>query len=484
MVDHFLDGFFNARSVAIIGATDNPFKINYRLLKNLIDMGYQGKIFPINPTVKEISGIRAYARLSDVGQYIDLVVSAVPSGKTLGVVKECVEEGIKRLVIVTGGFSEGGEEGRKLHEEIASLTKSAGIRTLGPNTLSPVNAANKLIISFHHVRLMKPGRGLSLVFQSGFYEPRLNWLFSHVGINKILDTGNKMDINEIDALEYFRLDPDTRVIGMHLESIRGDARQFYKLVRDVSQEKPLIILKSGRTRSGSLAAVSHTGAMANENDKLLEGLIKQTAAIRAYNWQEFFDLAKAFSYLDEPRSDGLAIITMSGGEGVMASDACELNSLRLARFSSSTYKRLREIFPPWEMPVNPLDGGVCMQFHVTKPFHLLDTLRAIPQDDDVGAVVMQLPPKFFSVGTESSTVKTIVQAMTEGIVALKNSGKPFALWRASLDWEEEEWISQIQAEGVPVFDSAERAIRAFAAMKNRHDSCQALKRIGSRYETS
>jgi len=477
VVDHFLDGFFRPTSVAIVGATDNLFKINYRLLQNLIDMGYKGKIFPVNPSSQEISGIKTYARLKDIGESIDLVVSAVPSGKTLGVVRECVEVGIKRLVIVTGGFSEGGEAGHRLHEEIASLVKDAGIRTLGPNTLSPVNTANKLIISFHHVRAMNPGGRLSLVFQSGFYEPRLNWLFSDLGINKILDTGNKMDINEVDALEYFRIDPDTEVIAMHLESIQGDAREFYKLVRQVSQEKPLIILKSGRTRAGSLAAMSHTGAMARENDKLFEGILRQTAAIRVYNWQEFFDLAKAFSYLDPPKGDGMAVITMSGGEGVMATDACELNALRLSRFSDATYTRLREIFPPWEMPVNPLDGGVCMQFHVTNPFHLLETLRAIPQDDDVGGVVMQMPPKFFSIGRESAVVKTIVEAMTHGIVALKNSGKPFALWRASLDTEQEEWIHQIQAEGVPVFDSAERAIRAFAAMKTRADRRQGLNDI-------
>ncbi|MGB9617998.1 MAG: CoA-binding protein, partial [Desulfomonilaceae bacterium] len=263
-VDHFLDGFFRPTTLAVVGATDNPFKINYRLLRNLVDMGFQGKIFPVNPSVKEINGLKAFPRLRDIPETIDLVVSAVPSGNTIEVVKECVECGVKRLVIVTGGFSEGGEEGRRLHEEIAALVKGAGIRTLGPNTLSPVNTTNNLIISFHHAKAMSRGR-LSLVFQSGFYEPRLNWVFSHLGIGKILDTGNKMDINEVDALEYFAQDPETEVIAMHLESVRGDARRFAQLLREVSQQKPLIVLKSGRTRSGSRAAMSHTGALAGEN---------------------------------------------------------------------------------------------------------------------------------------------------------------------------------------------------------------------------
>ncbi len=287
---------------------------------------------------------------------IDLVVTAVPASKTMDVVRECHALGIKRLVIVTGGFSEGGEEGRTLHQKIASFVTSNGIRTLGPNTLSPVNTANNLVISFHHVKTMKRGK-VSLAFQSGFYEPRMNWLFSNFGINKILDMGNKMDINEVDALEYFALDPDTEVIGMHMESVQGNGRDFFQLLRKTSTKKPTIILKSGRTSAGSNAAASHTGSLARENDVIFDGMIKQTAAVRAHNWQEFFDLVKAFSYLSPPKGGGLAIITMSGGEGVMATDACELNGLRLARFSPRTHQKLRKIFPPWEMPVNPLDGG-------------------------------------------------------------------------------------------------------------------------------
>ena len=472
-VDHFLDGFFRPRTLALIGATDNPFKINYRLLRNLVDMGFQGKIFPVNPSVQQINGLKVFPRLKDIPETIDLVVSAAPARNTLEVVQECVECGIKRLVIVTGGFSEGGEEGRRLHEEIAALVKGAGIRTLGPNTLSPVNTANNLIISFHHAKALSRGH-LSLVFQSGFYEPRLNWVFSHLGIGKILDTGNKMDINEVDALEYLALDPETKVIAMHLESIRGDARRFAHLLREVSQQKPLIILKSGRTRAGSRAAVSHTGALAGENDAIFDGVVKQTAAVRAYNWQEFFDLAKAFSYLDAPRGDGLAIITMSGGEGVMATDACELNGLRLASFSSETLLRLRDIFPPWEMPVNPLDGGVCMQFHVTRLFYLLETLCAIPEDGDVSAVVMQMPSNVFSLDSHSEQGKQLTEAMLDGIAGLRRAGKPFALWRSAMDAEEEEWIWLLQAKGVPVFDSAERAIRAFAAMRNWGQRRQAL----------
>ena len=338
-VDHFLDGFFRPQSVAVVGATNNPFKINYRLIQNLVESGFLGKIFPINPASEEIFGIKAFRQLQDVPDKIDLVVTAVPATKTMDVVRQCHALRIKRLVIVTGGFSEGGEDGLTLHRKIASLVKTEGIRTLGPNTLSPVNTANSLVISYNHVKSMKRGN-VSLAFQSGFYEPRINWLFSNFGVNKILDMGNKMDINEVDALEYFALDPDTEVIGMHMESMQGNGRDFFQLLRNTSAKKPIIILKSGRTTAGSHAAASHTGSLARENDVIFDGMIKQTAAIRARDWQEFFDLVKAFSYLSPLKGDGLAIITMSGGEGVMATDACELNGLRLARLSPSTYREI------------------------------------------------------------------------------------------------------------------------------------------------
>jgi len=465
-VDHFLEGFFRPQSVAVVGATNNPFKINYRLIQNLVESGFPGKIFPINPGSEEIFGIKAFRQLQDVPEEIDLVVTAVPAAKTMDVVRECRELGIKRLVIVTGGFSEGGEDGLTLHREIASFVKTRGIRTLGPNTLSPVNTANNLVISYNRVKSMRRGK-VSLAFQSGFYEPRINWLFSNFGINKILDMGNKMDINEVDALEYFALDPNTEVIGMHMESLQGNGRDFFRLLRKTSMKKPIIILKSGRTSAGSTAAASHTGALARENDVIFDGMIKQTAAVRAHDWQEFFDLAKAFSYLNPPQGDGLAIITMSGGEGVMATDACELNGLRLARLSSRTYGKLREILPPWEIPINPFDGGVCMEFHMSRPLSLLETLLAVPQDEDVSCVIMQMPPNMVEFGLTHETANTFVTDITQGIVDMKKAGKPLALWRSSMDAQEQKWIAEIESRGLPVFDSAERAVRALAAL-NRY----------------
>ncbi len=467
-MDHFLDGFFQARSVAVVGATNNPIKINYRLVQNLVHLGFEGRVYPVNPKAQEICGVKGYARLEDVPERIDMVVSAVPASKTFDIVKECAAIGVTRLVIVAGGFSEGGEEGRRLHQEIAAFTREKGIRVLGPNTLSPVNSANNLVISYNHVGGVKRS-GLSFAFQSGFYDPKINWLCSGFGVSKILDMGNKMDINEVDALEYFALDPDTKVIAMHVEAVRGNGRDFFNILKKVSAEKPTIILKSGRTPSGSKAAASHTGSMAQENDVIFDGMIRQTAAIRAHNQGEFFDLAKAFSFLELPAGNRLATIVLSGGEGVMATDFCEMNGLKRAEIGHETRTKLNGIFPPWEIPLNPFDAGVCMEFSMNDLNGFFEALATIPEDTNVDCGIMQMPPTplefasaFHDIPEEA--VQPVLELFTQGLLKMKKAGKPVALWRSSMGPKEGKWVQTIESGGIPVFQSSERAIKALAAM--------------------
>ncbi|MFH1350777.1 MAG: CoA-binding protein [Pseudomonadota bacterium] len=472
-MSHFLDRFFSPDSIAIVGATNNPHKLNYQIAGNLINLGFKGKVYPVNPKAKEIMGIRAFGRLQEIPDQIDLVVAAVPAPRTLDIVKDCDQIGVKRVVIVAGGFAEGGPQGQELNRELASFIRERGIRILGPNTLSPVNAAINLAISFQSIKKMRPG-DISFVFQSGFYEARLNWIFSHYGVNKLLDTGNKLDINEVDALEYFSQDPGTRVIAMHVEGLRGNGREFFDLLKKISREKPTIILKSGVTQAGSLAAASHTGSMAGENDVIFDGMIKQTAAIRAQTLEDFFDLAKAFQLLDLPQGNRLAIITFSGGLGVMAADHCVMNGLRLARMSRGTTQNLKKIFPPWDIPVNPLDAGACIAFHASNLLDFFKTVFEITRDPNVDCTVIMLPALSVilesSPGPEFHGVRTTTfrDQFTHLLANMKQDGKPFALWRGRMDREEDEWAEVIEStHGIPVFNSAESAIKAFGAM-NRY----------------
>lgn len=466
--NHFLEYFFSPKSVAIVGATNNAFKMNFRVMQNLLALNFQGKVYPVNPSADEILGIRAFSSLRDIRDKIDLVVSAVPASKTIDIVKECDEIGVKHLVIITGGFSEGGKNGQKLHDDMAVFIKEKGVRVLGPNTLSPVNTSNRLAISFNPIKKMMRG-GLSFGFQSGFYEPKINWLLSHMGINKMLDMGNKMDINEVDALEYFSKDKDTKVIAMHIESLKGHFREFFALLKSVSKKKPTIILKTGRTLAGSKAAESHTGSLARENDMIFDGMIKQTSAIRAQNLDEFFDFAKAFEFLGLQHGNRLAIITLSGGEGVMATDSCEMNGLRLASLNKDTHKKLNKIFPPWEIPLNPFDAGVCMEFHLSDLISFFQTLTAIPQDPNVDCTIMQMPPNLFAAFLTNSDVpenvmEVLKEQFIEWLIRVKEYGKPFALWCSAMDSQEMELVEMLGARSLPVFRSSESAIKAFAAM--------------------
>jgi len=357
---HFLDIFFYPTSVAVVGASRNPESINYRLVDNLVKLGFKGKIFPVNPNTDEIVGLKAYASLRDIEAEVDLVVSAVPARMTLDVMKECVDKGGKGVVVVAGGFSDAGELGRREQFEMGQLLKGNGIRAVGPNALSPINSANNLVISFMPTRKIIAG-GVSLVFQSGFYDPRLNWIFCdfHLGVNKLLDLGNKMDINEVDALEYLATDDSTKAIAIHIETVKGDGKQFIQILKDSTRLKPVVVLKSGRTDAGAKAAASHTGSIARESDIVFDALLKQCGAIRAHTVEEFFDFAKAIGFLAPPKGNKMVIASLSGGEGVLAVDAGQQHGFSMAKPGSDARAKMKAIFPPWEIPLNPFDLGVC-----------------------------------------------------------------------------------------------------------------------------
>jgi acetyltransferase len=470
-VKHFLHSFFYPESIAIVGASGNPLKMNFTITENLLRLKFKGKLYLVNPNTGEILGIKTYPNLTSIPDDIDLVVSAVPYHLTLDIVKQCVDEGIKRLVIVAGGFSEAGKEGEELHKEIEKITRENGIRVLGPNTLSPINTSNNFVISFHTVEKLKNG-GLAFVFQSGLYEYKLNWLFSHLGISKILDLGNKMDINEVDALQYLAEDPDTKVITMHLESVRGDGRHFMKLLKDTSKKKPIIILKSGRTAAGAQAVVSHTGAIARENDLLFDSMLRQVGVIRAQDLDEFFDFAKVFAFSILPKGNRVTVVNLSGGEGVIAADACERHGLKMTKPSEKTYERLKRVFPPWEIPLNPLDVGPCMEFHIadfaTDFSKFFIEVGSLLEDENVDCMVMQIPITIFLKastipGFSQSDFSELMDRVVNIYLRVKEK-KPLTLWKSSMDSTEAEFVKRLEQSEIPVYSSAEKAAKALGVL--------------------
>ncbi len=225
--EHFLTKFFEPESIAIVGAPNNPMRANYSLLSNLLKLGFKGRIYPVHPSEKEILGVKAYPAVKDIPETVDLAVIGVSYAMAPQVLKECVEKGIERVTLIAGGFSETGEKGKSVQAEMARMVRQNGVRVIGPNALSPINVKAGLCISFHPMEAIKAG-GLSLIFQSGLYEPRSGWLLKDFNyhLNKLIDLGNKMDVNEVDALTYLVEDPETRVIGIHMESIGETAGSF------------------------------------------------------------------------------------------------------------------------------------------------------------------------------------------------------------------------------------------------------------------
>lgn len=456
---HFLDLFFNPRSVAVVGASHNMMTANYFLASNLVNLGYPGKIYPVNPNSTEILGLKSYPDLKSIEGEVDLVVISIPARRIPDIIRDCIAKKIKGIVITAGGFSETGSGGRGLQDDMKQLLDGSGIRVIGPNALSPLNSTLNFIIGFGPVLKLNKGK-LSFIFQSGLYQPRLNYLVSemHLNINKLVDLGNKMDINEVDALEYFGQDESTGVIAIHLESIAGDGRRFLKVLKETTRKKPVIILKSGRTEAGAKMASSHTGAIVKSSDTVYDAALKQAGAIRAQGLDEFFDLAKIFEYYPSLENNRVVISCFSGGEGVIATDFSQFNGLRLAEPTSESRQRLRPFFPPWEVDINPFDTGVTGQFassDVTTAF--IDTMSNDPNVDCM-AIQIGSQPYLSPDGAKESSEKFV--KLCQDVI---RRGKPISAW-AFDPRIFGVMINMLEAERIPFYPSAERAVRALGAL--------------------
>jgi len=456
--EHFLNKFFEPQSVAVVGASNNPLRFNHNLIANQVNLGFKGRVYAVHPREKEILGLKVYPTVKHIPETVDLVVIGVSHSNIPGILRDCVEKGIKQVTIIAGGFSETGEDGKRVQEEMVRLIKENGIRVIGPNALSPINVETNLCISFHRIKKIKHG-GLSLIFQSGLYEPRFDWLLSDFNyhLNKLIDLGNKMDINEVDALTYLVNDPKTRVIGIHMESIEGDGKAFLRLLREASdQQKHVVVLKSGRTEAGVRAAASHTGVLVQGNDFVFDGALRQCRAVRAHNMEDFFDLTRALDRFGSLSLKGnrILIATLPGGEGVIVADLCLQEGFTLARLEDKTLEKIMaSLTLPWDVPTNPWDLGVTLQFN--RPIVVYGTMiESLIEDPNVDALVIQLPPRAFQLPKE------VFQVFQRAVEARK----PIALWIAGVESGKHEILQWMEEKLVPVFQSPEKAIRALSAL--------------------
>ncbi len=354
-----LDPIFYPRSMAIIGASRQLGSVGQSLLANVIDSRYQGIVYPVNPKAKGILGIKSYPSVMDIPDKVDLAVIVVPARFVPGVLEECGEIGIKGAIIISAGFKEIGGDGVELEKETLEVAHSYGISVVGPNCLGVVNTDKISSVNATFGTMMPKEGNISFISQSGAlcvavldYAREAN-----IGFSKFISMGNKAGVNENDLLLYLKNDSKTDVILMYLEDLE-DGREFINIARDITSHptnpKPVIALKAGRTLLGARAASSHTGSLAG-SDSVYDAIFHQCGVIRGETLEEVFDYVKVFSTQPLPRDNKVAIITNSGGPGILATDSCIRFGLDIASFSSPTKKALKALLPPTASINNPVD---------------------------------------------------------------------------------------------------------------------------------
>lgn len=396
-----LNNMFNPESVAVIGASNSEGKVGYIIVNNIINDGYTGKVYPVNPKDDEIQGLKAYKNISDLPEIPELVIVSIPGKLVNPVVKECGELGVENMVVISAGFKEIGGEGIKMEEELTALGKKYGINIIGPNSLGTTDSHTPLNSSFSQV--MPPKGNIAFISQSGaMMVAIIDWsLTAGIGFSKIISLGNKAGTTEIELIQHLANDPETAVVICYLESISED-EDFVRTMRNVSQKKPVVILKSGSSSAGAEAASSHTGALAG-SDIAFDTAFKQSGIFRVTTMDELFDVGLAFSKCNLPKGRNLAIITNAGGGGVVSVDAMERYGLNLVQFDDETTSKLKEAVPDEGSVKNPVD--VLGDAPVIR---YKESLEIVLGSEDVDALVVMVCP------TASADPDGIAKAIVEG----------------------------------------------------------------------
>ena len=436
----------------MIGASPTPTKLGHAVLRNIIQYGYRGHIYPINPNAVEILGLPSYRSVLDVPQSVDLAVIVVPASAVLAVIEECGQKGVGGAVIISAGFREVGHDGHLLEQKLRSSARRYGMRLIGPNVLGIIDTVSSLNASF---AAGMPSRGhIAFMSQSGaLCTAVLDMAGSaghagqHIGFSRFYSIGNKADVNEIDLLRAWSQDPETSVIAAYLEGIT-DGAEFMKVARLVARQKPVVCIKSGTTGAGSRAVSSHTGTLAG-SERAYDAAFRQAGIVRANSVQDLFDYAKAFARQPLPESDAIAVVTNAGGPGIMASDAIERAGLKLASLTPSIQQELRAVLPPAASVINPIDV-----LGDAPPERYAVAIESALRDPNVGMVLVVLTPQTMT------QVPEVAQLLGE--LSSRYSKPTFAAFMGDLAVHDSELI--LNEYRVPNYQVPERAVAAMAAM--------------------
>jgi len=444
-----LEDFFRPKSIAVVGASADSRKIGYATLKNIIISNYQCDIYPINLKEKEILGYKCYKKIGDVPGSIDIVVISVPAPIVPQVLRECKEKKVKYAIIISSGFSEAGNEG--LEDELREIIKGSKMRVLGPNVMGYKNASDDLDVSFV---FGNPRKGnVALISQSGALGIGMIYLANKefMGVSKIIGVGNKLDLDDDDLIDYFAQDPDTKVVGLYVESVK-DGRAFMNSIKACN--KPVLVVKAGRSQAGARATASHTGSMAG-SDKIYSAAIKQAGGIRCRDVVELFDMARALAGQPPAKGNRIGIITNGGGLGILLTDACEANGLVVPKLSPETYKKIDKALPDIVKPNNPVDlvGDAGFERYEV-------CTRILLEDPNIDGLIVASVHGGYARPKEYTAA--ILKMVREQKIHEEFKKPILATWVGGREFED--MVLDLKTAGIPIYPSSWRTARSMLAL--------------------
>ncbi|MCI0483745.1 MAG: CoA-binding protein [candidate division NC10 bacterium] len=429
-----LQAIFRPRSVAVIGASTAPEKLGYQIFRNILEAGFPGTVYPINPKATEILGRPCYPSIDTIPAEVDLATIIIPAPLVADTIRQCSKRGAKGAIVISGGFSETGPEGEALQDKLLQAARESNVAVIGPNCQGVNNPHHPLCASWP---LLTRRGGVAIVSQSGTVGAALmDWASQEeLGVSTFVSLGNRADVDEADLIHYFAQDPHTRTIAIYMEGVKA-AHKFLQAVRQC--RKPLVVLKAGRTPKGRKAAESHTRSLAGR-DEVYEGVFRQLGIHRADDLEQLYDFSKALAYLPRPRGRRLLIVTSSGGSGILATDMAENTGLDVVPLPEEVARKLRAVLPKHCIVANPLD----LTGDANAEMYRQVVEAAGPHFDIVGLIFGDpIPGASKVVGTEPLQL---------------------VIYLGGAEVERQERLLFHQ-KGIPVFPTPERGIRALSEL--------------------
>ena len=409
-----MNSFLSPATVAVVGASRDRRTIGGRLFHNLVEAGFSGSLFPVNPKASSVQGIPSFGSVMDVPVDLDLVFIVVPASVVNGVARECATKGVQSLVVISSGFGEIGSEGKLLQDELVAICRDNGMRLIGPNCMGIINTASDVSLNGTFGSAWPPSGRVGFMSQSGAlglavmeYSTTLN-----LGLSSFVSVGNKADISGNDLLCYWEEDANTDVILLYLESV-GNPRKFARVTRRLASKKPIVVVKSGRSKAGKRAAASHTGSLVAASEVTVDALFRQSGVIRTDTLEEMFGVATLLANQPTPKGDRVAIITNAGGLGIMCTDSCEANGLQVLPLSEDTIATLDSFLPEEASSANPVD-----MIASAAPADYARTIELVAKDPNVDAlIIIYIPPDPSRASEIATCIKQGIQAV-EGRVPI------------------------------------------------------------------